>query len=80
LEEALIFPEPIQGYKEKVFFHTLAADKEGNTFIALLNRDIGEGTPPGTVTPIGRGPLREVVASAAEMDRIVQEAVELKGK
>ena len=90
VEEALIFPEPIQGYEEKVFFHTLTADKTGNTFIALLNRDIGDRTPlgmvlrfnlkelpeltewkkprrgfyvmglePGTVTPVGRGPLRE---------------------
>jgi hypothetical protein len=89
-EEALIFGEPVQGCEEQVFFHTLAADGEGNTFIALLNRDIGDGTPlgvalrfntnelpeltewkmprrgfyvmglePGTVTPIGRGPLRE---------------------
>jgi len=128
VEEALIFPEPIQGYEEKVFFHTLTADKAGNTFIALLNRDIGDGTPmgavlrfntkelpeltewkmprrgfyvmglePGTVTSIGRGPLREagklplldgqsvygirirfdVVTSAAEMDRIEEEAEEL---
>jgi len=90
IEEALIFPEPIQGCEEKVFFHTLAADAKGETFIALLNRDIGDGTPlgmimrfntkqlpqltqwkmprkgfyvmglePGTITPVGRGPLRE---------------------
>jgi hypothetical protein len=90
VEEALEVPEPIQGYQEKVFFHNLAADKQGDTFIALLNRDIGDGTPlgmvqrfnikelpqltqwkmprrgyyvlglePGTITPIGRGPLRE---------------------
>jgi hypothetical protein len=90
VEEALIFPEPIQGYQEKVFFHKLAADESGNSFVALLNRDIGDGTPlgmilrfntkelpeltewkmprrgfyvmglePGTVTPVGRGPLRE---------------------
>jgi hypothetical protein len=90
IEEALIFPEPIQGYQEKVFFHKLAGDGRGNTFIALLNRDIGNGTPlgivlrfntkelpqltewkmprkgyyvmglePGTVTPLGRGVLRE---------------------
>jgi len=73
-----------------VFFHKLAADESGNSFVALLNRDIGDGTPlgmilrfntkelpeltewkmprrgfyvmglePGTVTPVGRGPLRE---------------------
>jgi len=90
IEEALTFPEPIQGYQEKVFFLKLSADSEGNTFIALLNRDIGNGTPlgmvlrfnikelprltewkmprkgfyvmglePGTITPIGRGVLRE---------------------
>jgi hypothetical protein len=90
IEEALLFPEPIQGYQEKVFFHTLAADEQGNSFIALLNRDIGNGTAlgmilrfntgelpeltqwkmprrgfyvmglePGTVTPVGRGPLRQ---------------------
>jgi hypothetical protein len=90
VEEALIFPEPVEGFEEKVFFHTLAADREGNTFIALVNRDVGDGSPlgavlrfntkelpaltewkmprrgfyvvglePGTVTPTGRGPLRE---------------------
>ncbi|UCF97542.1 MAG: aldose 1-epimerase family protein [Spirochaetaceae bacterium] len=125
VEEALIFPEPIQGYQEKVFFHNLAADSKGDSFIALLNRDIGNGKPlgmilrfntkelpeltewkmprrgfyvmglePGTVTPVGRGPLREagklpmlagqteyririrfeVLASAAEMERIEKEA------
>ena len=90
VEEALVFPEPVEGYEEKVFFHTLGADREGKTFIALLNRDTGDVSPlgvvlrfntrelpaltewkmprrgfyvvglePGTVTPIGRGPLRE---------------------
>lgn len=89
VEECLRFPEPVQGYREKVFFHTLAADAEGRTFIALVNDDCGDGTPlgivarwnaaelpcltewkmprrgfyvvglePGTVTPLGRGPLR----------------------
>ncbi len=90
VEECLRFPEPVQGYREKVFFHVLAADAGGRTFIALVNPDCGDGTPlgivarwsakelpfltewkmprrgfyvvglePGTVTPIGRGPLRE---------------------
>lgn len=89
LEECLTFSEPVQGYAEKVYFHTLAEDREGRTFIALLNRDTGDGTPlgivmrwklkelptlcqwkmiakgfyvvglePGTMLPIGRGPLR----------------------
>jgi hypothetical protein len=130
VEEALVVPEPIPEYQEKVFFHTLAADGKGESFIALLNRDIGNGEPlgmvlrfntkqlpqltewkmpcrgfyviglePGTVTPVGRGPLRErgelpmlagqseyrtairfqVLASAAEMDRIEQEARRLTG-
>ena len=90
VEECLRFPEPVAGYREKVFFHTTAADSKGRTFIALVNRDIGDGTAlavvarwnvkelphltewkmpcrgfyvlglePGTVQPIGRGPLRE---------------------
>ncbi len=90
VEECLTFAEPVPGYAEKVFFHTLAADRDGRTFISLLNRDAGAGQPlgivmrwslrelpsltewkmiaqgfyvvglePGTMAPIGRGPLRE---------------------
>lgn len=40
-------PEPVPGYEEKVFFHDLAADQDGQTFVALLNPDIGDGTPLG---------------------------------
>jgi hypothetical protein len=50
LEECLTFPEPVQGYAEKVFFHTLAGDADGKTFIALLNRNTGDGQPLGIVT------------------------------
>ena len=49
LEECLSFPEPVQGYAEKVYFHTLAARPDGMTFIALLNRDTGDGQPLGIV-------------------------------
>jgi hypothetical protein len=49
LEQALGFPEPIQDFKEAVYFHTLVADAQGWTFIALLNRDVGDGTPLGMV-------------------------------
>ncbi len=49
LEECLGFSEPVLGYAEKVFFHTLAGDAAGRTFIALLNRDAGEGQPLGIV-------------------------------
>jgi hypothetical protein len=49
LEECLSFPEPVQESREKVFFHTLAAESDGSTFIALLNRDTGEGQPLGIV-------------------------------
>jgi hypothetical protein len=90
VEECLTFPEPMQDYAEKVFFHTLAAQKDGRTFVALVNRDTGDGQPlgivmrwsrkelptftewkmpckgfyvvglePGTVSPVGRGVLRE---------------------
>ncbi len=90
VEEAMVFPAPIPGYQEKVFFLDLAADRQGRSFVALLNPDVGDGTPlglvmrfdrrelpaftvwknplrgfyvlglePGTVTPLGRGVLRE---------------------
>lgn len=90
LEECLAFSDPVPGYEEKVFFHTLAGDSSGRTFIALINRDTGDGRPlgivmrwslrelpnftqwkmvakgfyvvglePGTIHPLGRGPLRQ---------------------
>jgi hypothetical protein len=86
VSECLVFPEPQPGYQEKVFFHQLGADAEGNTFIALVNNDLPlavvmrfnknelpqltqwkmprrgfyvQGLEPGTVTPSGRGILRE---------------------
>ncbi len=49
LEECLGFSDPLLGYREKVFFHTLAASRDGKTFIALLNRDAGGGQPLGIV-------------------------------
>ncbi len=49
VEECLTYPEPVQGYREKVFFHTLGADKRDNTFIALVNPDCGDGTALGIV-------------------------------
>jgi hypothetical protein len=90
VEEALSFPEPVPGYNEKVFFHAMGADGDGNTLVALWNPDAGDGSPlgiclrwnrkelpcftqwkmpaqgvyvcglePGTVTPLGRGVLRD---------------------
>jgi hypothetical protein len=49
VEEALRYCEPQAGYKEKVFFHTLASDEGGRSFMALLNPDTGDGTPLGIV-------------------------------
>jgi hypothetical protein len=57
VEECLVFPEPIPDYAEKVFFHTMAADAAGRTFVALLNRDAGGGEPLGIVMRWG---LREL--------------------
>jgi hypothetical protein len=47
--ECLGFSEPVQGYAEKVFFHSLAADAAGRTFIALVNRGSGNDQPLGIV-------------------------------
>jgi hypothetical protein len=49
VEECLGFPEPVQDYAEKVFFHTLAGSRDGSTFVALVNRDTGDGQPLGIV-------------------------------
>jgi hypothetical protein len=45
VEECREIGEPVSGYLEKVFFHTLAADTHGRTFVALVNPDIGDGRP-----------------------------------
>ncbi len=49
MAECLTFPEPIPGYQEKVFFHSLAADANGETFIALVNKNAVDGKPLGIV-------------------------------
>ncbi len=49
VEECLTFPEPVQGYQEKVFFHTTGTDSQGRTLVALLNPDAGAGEPLGIV-------------------------------
>lgn len=45
LEECLEIGEPVPGYQEKVFFHDLASDARGRTFVALVNPDVGDGSP-----------------------------------
>jgi hypothetical protein len=45
VEECLQIGEPVRDYQEKVFFHDLAADAQGRTFIALVNPDVGDGRP-----------------------------------
>jgi hypothetical protein len=60
LEECLGFPEPVLGYAEKVFFHTLVARGDGATFIALVNRDTGDGQPLGIVMRWNRRELPEL--------------------
>ena len=57
VEECMSYPEPVPGYREKVFFHTLAADSDGRTFIALVNEDCGDGMPLGVVLRFNREEL-----------------------
>jgi hypothetical protein len=61
VEECLSFPEPVAGYEEKVFFHTLGTDRGGRTFIALLNGDTGGGEPLGIVMRWRRDELPHLV-------------------
>ena len=49
VEECCEIGEPLAGYQEKVFFHDLAAGRDGRTFVALLNPDPGDGEPLGVV-------------------------------
>ena len=63
VEECLAFPEPVRDYAEKVFFHTLAGRADGSTFIALVNRDAGDGQPLGIV-------LRWSNAAAAQLHAV----------
>lgn len=59
VEECLAFPAPIQGYEEKVFFHTMGTDPQGMTFVALVNPDVGDGSPLAVVM---RWSLKELPA------------------
>jgi hypothetical protein len=49
VKECFEFPEPVDGYLEKVFFHETATYPDGSTFVALLNRNAVEGKPLGIV-------------------------------
>ncbi len=49
VEECLVFPEPIQGYEEKVFFHAVGSDPQGMTFAAIVNPNVGDGSPLAVV-------------------------------
>jgi hypothetical protein len=59
VEECLGFPDPVLGYAEKVFFHTLAGRTDGGTFISLINRDTGDGQPLGIAMRWSRKELPE---------------------
>ncbi len=60
MEECLGFPEPVLGYAEKVFFHTLAGRSDGGTFVSLVNRETGDGQPLGIVMRWSRKELPEL--------------------
>jgi len=47
VEECLGFSAPITGYREKVFFHEISADRDGRTCVVLATPDTGDGTPLG---------------------------------
>jgi hypothetical protein len=57
VEECLEFTKPQAGYQEKVFIHELGADKDGNTFMSLLNKDIGNGIPLGMMMSFNKKQL-----------------------
>ena len=61
IENCLRFEPPYEQYNEKVFFHTLHNGKDGKTFVAILNDDIGNGHPLGLVIRFNRNQLPDLV-------------------
>ena len=53
------FIPPVQGYQEKVFFHDVATEKDGSTFVALANTDVG-GRPLAIVLRYNRNELPQL--------------------
>ena len=42
-EEYARFSNPVPGYKEKVYYHEMGSDAEGNVYASLVNRRLGDG-------------------------------------
>jgi hypothetical protein len=61
IENCLRFEPPYDQYNEKVFFHTLHNEKDGKTFVSILNDDIGNGHPMGLVIRFNRNQLPDLV-------------------
>lgn len=53
------FSEPISGFTEKVFFHKVGAKADGQTFVALVNREVN-GAPMAVVLRYSRRELPEL--------------------
>jgi hypothetical protein len=49
VEQCCEIGEPVAGFQEKVYFHDLAGDAQGRTFVALVNRAVGDGQPLAVV-------------------------------
>lgn len=42
-EEYYIFSEPVHGFKEKVYYHTMQPDKDGYVYASIINKNINLG-------------------------------------
>lgn len=42
-EQYARFSNPVPGYKEKVYYHDMGSDAEGNVYVGLVNRGLGDG-------------------------------------
>lgn len=49
LSDCLTFSDPVKGAGEMIYFHRLATDQAGRTFIAAINRAVGDRVPLGVV-------------------------------
>ncbi|PKL28172.1 MAG: DUF4432 domain-containing protein [Spirochaetae bacterium HGW-Spirochaetae-2] len=59
VSECFEYPKPTQGYKEKVFFHSVGAESDGKTFVALVNPDI-QGKPLAIMLRYNRNELPQL--------------------
>ena len=61
LDEHASFPAPVPGIEERCYYHDLAADADGMTCVALVNRDCSGAHPLGLYLRFSKNELTQFV-------------------